>query len=81
MMAAAFKGYEIPLKAAHGAHLAKAGVAAGLGKAVLLGVPAALVGVGLGYALLKAFDVRWDEFSTRAADGESTRMLPTPKAP
>lgn len=63
--------------AARGAPLAKAGLAAGVGKAVLLGVPAALIGVGLGYALLRAFDVRWDEFSTRAADGESMRLLPS----
>ena len=71
-MAAAFQGYRM---AARGAPLAKAGVAAGIGKAVLLGVPAALIGVGLGYALLRAFDVRWDEFSTRAADGHSPRRL------
>ena len=71
-MAAASQRYRI---AAHGAPLAKAGLVAGIGKAVLLGVPAALIGVGLGYALLKAFDVRWDEFSTRAANGESKRLL------
>jgi hypothetical protein len=76
-MAAAFQGYRM---AARGAPLAKAGLAAGLGKAVLLGVPAALVGVGLGYALLKAFDVRWDEFSTRGAEGDSMRMLPSREA-
>ena len=76
-MAAAFQGYRISTMAARGAPLAKAGLAVGIGKAVLLGVPAALVGVGLGYALLKAFDVRWDEFSMRGADGESTRMLPS----
>lgn len=54
--------------------MAKAGLLAGVGKAVLLGVPAVLIGVGLGYGLLKAFDTRWDEFSKRAADGESTMM-------
>ena len=73
-MTAAFQGYRM---AARGAPLAKAGLAAAIGKAVLLGVPAALIGVGLGYALLKAFDVRWDEFSARAADGESMRLLPS----
>jgi len=52
--------------------MAKAGLLAGLGQAFLLGVPAVLVGLGLGYGLAKAFDVRWDEFSKRAADGEST---------
>ena len=71
-MAAAFQGYRM---AARGAPLAKAGLAAGLGKAVLLGVPAALVGVALGFAFSKAFDVRWDEFSTPAADGESKGLL------
>jgi hypothetical protein len=70
----ASQGYRM---AARGAPLAKAGLAAGVGKAVLLGVPAALIGVGLGYALLRAFDVRWDEFSTRAADSESMRLLPS----
>lgn len=74
-MAAAAKGYHIPAMAAHGAPLARAGLAAGVGKALLLGVPAALIGVGLGYGLMKLFDVRWDEFSQRAADGEPT-MLP-----
>ena len=64
------------LAAARGAPLAKAGLVAGLGKAVLIGVPAALIGVGLGFAFSKAFDVRWDEFSKRAADGESTMILP-----
>ena len=52
--------------------MAKAGLLAGLGKAFVLGVPAVLVGLGLGYGLSKAFDVRWDEFSKRAADGDST---------
>ena len=75
-MAAAFQGYQIPAMAARGAPLAKAGLAAAIGKAVLLGVPAALIGVGLGYAFSKAFDVRWDEFSKRAADGESTMIRP-----
>jgi hypothetical protein len=75
-MGAATKGYHIPAIAAHGAPLAKAGVIAAVGKGVLIGLPAALVGVGLGYALLKAFDVRWDEFSQRAADGESTMLPP-----
>ena len=76
-MESASDGYRIPLIVARGAPLAKAGLVAGIGKAVLIGVPAALVGVGLGFALLKAFDVRWDEFSQRAADGDSTRMLPS----
>jgi hypothetical protein len=71
---AAFQGYRM---AARGAPLAKAGLAAGIGKAVLLGVPAALIGVGLGYALLRAFDVRWDEFSTDAMNDRSMRMLPS----
>ena len=62
--------------AARGAPLAKAGLVAGIGKGFLLGVPAVLSGVGLGYALLKAFDVRWDEFSKRAADGEPTMIRP-----
>jgi hypothetical protein len=70
---AASQGYQM---AARAAPLAKAGLAAGIGKAVLLGVPAALVGVGLGYVLVRAFDVRWDEFSKRAADGESTMIRP-----
>jgi hypothetical protein len=70
---AAFQGYGM---AARGAPLAKAGLVAGIGKGLLLGVPAALIGVGLGYALLKAFDVRWDEFSKRAADGEPTMIRP-----
>ena len=62
---------------ARGAPLAKAGLLAGLGKAVLIGVPAVAIGVGLGYGLSKAFDVRWDEFSKRAADDEPTlRRVP-----
>ena len=77
-MSPAFQGYQGPVIAARGAALAKAGVMAGLGKAVLIAVPAALVGVAVGYALSKAFDVRWDEFSRRAADGESTMMPPRP---
>ena len=71
-MSAMFQGYQIPAAAARGAPLAKAGLMAGLGKAVLLAVPAVLVGAAVGYGLSKAFDVRWDEFSRRAADGEST---------
>ena len=73
-MAAAFQGSHIPAGLARAAPAAKAGLAAGLGKAVLLGVPAVLIGVGIGYGLLRAFDVRWDEFSQRAADGDSTLM-------
>lgn len=73
-MTAAFQGYQIPAAISQGAPMAKAGLAAGIGKAVLLGVPAVLIGVGLGYGLLKAFDTRWDEFSERAADGDSTMM-------
>jgi len=76
-MTAAFQGAQIPMGLARAAPAAKAGLAAGAGKAVLLGVPAVLIGVGLGYALLKAFDTRWDEFSNRAADGDSTTMRPT----
>ncbi len=74
-MPAASKGYAIPAMLAHGRPLAKAGVVAAVGKGILIGVPAALVGIGLGYGLMKLFDVRWDEFSRRAADGEPT-MLP-----
>jgi hypothetical protein len=77
VMAAAFQGYRIPAMAARGTPLAKAGLAAGIGKAILLGVPAALIGVGLGFVFSKAFEVRWDEFSKRAADGESTMIRPT----
>ena len=76
-MASVSDSYRIPLIVGRGAPLAKAGLLAGIGKAALIGVPAALVGVGLGFALLKAFDVRWDEFRQRAADGESTMMLPS----
>ena len=76
-MATASPGYRMPLAAAHGAPSAKAAVLAGIGKAVLIGVPAVLLGVGLGYAALKAFDVRWDEFSQRAADGEPTMLPPS----
>lgn len=75
-MTPAIPGPELPLMVARGAPLAKAGLAAGIGKAVLVAVPAVLVGAGLGYALSKAFDVRWDEFSRRAADGESTMTRP-----
>ena len=53
-MTAAFQGYQIPAAISQGAPMAKAGLAAGVGKAVLLGVPAVLIGVGLGYGLLKA---------------------------
>jgi len=77
----ALSGYHIPMTVARGAPLAKAGLLAGLGKAVLIGAPAILVGVGLGYGLSKAFDVRWDEFSKRAAAGESTMMRPSRKTP
>jgi hypothetical protein len=76
---AALQAYHIPMSVARGAPLAKAGLLAGLGKAVLIGTPAVLVGLGLGYVLSKAFDVRWDEFSKRAADGESTMMRPSRK--
>lgn len=72
-MSAALQGSQVPVMAARGAPLAKAGVLTGLGKAVLIAVPTVFVGAALGYGLLKAFDVRWDEFSRRAADGESTR--------
>jgi hypothetical protein len=76
-MTAAFHGSRFGTGLARGAPLAKAGVAAGVGKAVLIGVPAVLIGVGIGYGLLKAFNVRWDEFSRRAADGEPTMMRPS----
>ncbi|MGI9327750.1 MAG: hypothetical protein ACR2PZ_21210 [Pseudomonadales bacterium] len=69
--------YQVPLIAARGAPLAKAGVMAALGKAALFAVPAILIGAALGYGLSKAFDIRWDEFSRRAADGESTIGQPT----
>jgi hypothetical protein len=72
---AAFQGYRL---AARGAPLAKAGLVAGIGKGILLGVPAALIGVALGFAFSKTFEVRGDEFSTRAADGESTMIRPRP---
>ena len=71
-MAVLLQGLQIPLAGVRAASMAKAGLLAGLGKAFLLGVPAVLVGLGLSYGLAKAFDVRWDEFSKRAADGEST---------
>jgi hypothetical protein len=71
-MSAAFQGYQVSVIAARGAPMATAGVMAGLGKAVLFAVPTVLVGAAVTYCLLKAFDVRWDEFSRRAADGEST---------
>jgi hypothetical protein len=77
VMTAAFQGYQIPAHIARAAPMAKAGLLAGVGKAVLVGVPAVLIGVGLGYGLLKAFDTRWDEFSRRAADGDSTMMRPS----
>jgi len=73
-MAAAFQGYQIPMMVARGAPLAKAGALAGIGKAIVIGVPVVLVAAGLGYALSKAMDVRWDEFSRNAADGEPTMM-------
>lgn len=75
-MAAVFQASHIPAGLARAAPVGKAGLAAGLGKAVLIGVPAVLIGVGIGYGLLRAFDVRWDEFSQRAADGDSTMMRP-----
>ena len=64
--------YQVSQIAPRGASLAKAGMMAGLGKAALVVVPTVLIGAAVGYGLLKAFDVRWDEFSRRAADGEST---------
>ena len=63
--------------AARCAPLAKAGVMAGLGKTVLVAGPAILVGAAVTYGLFKAFDVRWDEFSQCAADGESTMGSPS----
>jgi hypothetical protein len=77
-MSVAFQGHQVPVIAARGAALAKTGVMAGLGKAVLFAVPAVLVGAAIGYGLSKAFEVRWDEFSRRAADGESTMGRPQP---
>jgi len=71
------EAYQVPAAAARGVPMAKAGVMTGLGKAVLFAVPAALVGAALLYGLFKAFDVRWDEFSRRAADGESTMGRPS----
>ncbi|MDG4574487.1 MAG: hypothetical protein P9C36_02790 [Defluviicoccus sp.] len=71
-MAVPLQVLQIPLAGVRAAPMAKAGLLAGLGKVFLLGVPAVLVGLGLGYGLAKAFDVRWDEFSKRAADGDST---------
>ena len=60
---------QVSMVAARGAPLAKAGTMAGLGKAVMVAAPTILVGAAVVYSLLKAFDVRWDEFSERAADG------------
>ena len=77
-MSAAIQGYQVPVIAARGAALAKAGVMAGLGKAVLFAVPAVLVGAAVGYGLSKALNARLDEFSRRAADGESTMGRPRP---
>lgn len=77
-MSAALPGLQIPVMAARAAPLAKAGLAAGVGKVLLFAVPAVLVGAAVGYGLSKAFDVRWDEFSRRAADGESTMGPPPP---
>ena len=71
-MSTAVQAHQLAGLAARGAPLAKAGVAAGLGKAVLVAVPAAMLGAALGYGLLKVFDVRWDAFNRRAAEGEST---------
>lgn len=80
-MGAAFQGYRIPAAVSRGAPVAGAGAAAVIGKAILVGVPAVLVGLGLGYGLSRLFDVRWDEFSRRAADGDATldrpRRLPS----
>ena len=64
--------FQVPVVAARAAPLAKAGLMAGLGKAALFAIPTILVGAALAYGLSKAFDIRWDEFSRRAADGEST---------
>lgn len=64
--------FQVPVIAARAAPLAKVGLMAGLGKAVLFAIPTILVGAAVAYGLSKAFDVRWDEFSRRAADGEST---------
>jgi 4-hydroxybenzoate polyprenyltransferase len=75
-MSIAFQGHQVPVIAARGAGLAKAGAMAGLAKVVLFAVPAVLVGAAVGYGLSKAFDVRWDELSRRAADGESTMGRP-----
>jgi hypothetical protein len=73
VMVSASAGTRVPFSAGRAAPLAKAGLLAGLGKAFVIGVPAVVIGVGLGYGLVRAFDVRWDEFSQRAADGEPTR--------
>jgi hypothetical protein len=64
--------FQVPLIAGRGAPVAKAGVMAGLGKAALFTIPTILVGAAVAYGLSKAFDIRWDEFSRRAADGDST---------
>ena len=63
--------------AARAAPLVKTGVMAGIGKTALFAVPTLLVGAAFTYGMLKAFDVRWDEFSQRAADGESTTEPPS----
>ena len=75
-MPAAFQGYQVPMIVARNAPLAKGGLISGFGKAVLFAVPAVLVGAAVGYGLSRAFDVRWDEFSQRAVDGESTMGWP-----
>jgi len=80
-VAGVLHGAEIPAIVARGGPLMKAGLLAGIGKAVIVGVPAILVGAGLGYAFSKVLEVRWDEFSRRAADGESTMSRPPRKAP
>ena len=67
-----FATLQVPASTARGVPLAKAGVMAGSCKVALFAIPTILVGAALTYGLLKAFDVRWDEFSQRAADGEST---------
>ena len=63
--------------AARVAPLVKTGVMAGIGKTALFAVPTLLVGAAFTYGMLKAFDVRWDEFGQRAADGESTMEPPS----
>jgi len=66
---------------AGGASLARAGLVAGLGRAVLIGIPTVAIGGWLGYGLSNALDVRRDEFSKRATDGESPMMRAPRKTP